>query len=79
LSIYLICSFIYFFAHQLIISLGLCGGLVVLGNLLAFEVDFITAELQHLNVLEEVPSYNENRNWTQINWSWSPKSGDFSP
>ena len=24
------------------------------GNLLAFEVDFITAELQHLNVLEEV-------------------------
>lgn len=36
-------------------------GLVVLGNLLAFEVDFITAELQHLNVLEEVPSCNENR------------------
>ena len=26
------------------------------GNLLAFEVDFITAELQHLNFLEEAPA-----------------------
>lgn len=63
LSIYLICSFIYFFRSSTNYQLGLMWwfGLVVLGNLLAFEVDFITAELQHLNVLEEVPSCNENR------------------